>query len=128
MDDGADLVTMLLTKRTDVVPNVIAGTEETTTVVIRLRAMAKDGTLKYPIIAVNDAQTKHFFDNRYGTGQSTLDGVIRATNLLLAGLKVVVAGYGWCGRGIGIRGQGHGADVILSESDSTKGIEARMDE
>jgi len=95
MDDGADLVTMLLTKRTDLVPGVIAGTEETTTGVIRLRAMAKDGTLKYPIIAVNDAMTKHFFDNRYGTGQSTIDGVIRATNVLLAGLKVVLAGYGW---------------------------------
>src|SRR5712672_3237539 len=127
MDDGADLVTMLLTKRTDLVPNVIAGTEETTTGVIRLRAMAKDGTLKYPIIAVNDAQTKHFFDNRYGTGQSTLDGVIRATNLLLAGLKVVVAGYGWCGRGIAMRAKGHGADVIITEIDPTKGIEAVMD-
>ena len=119
MDDGADLVTMLLTKRTDLVPNVIAGTEETTTGVIRLRAMAKDGTLKYPIIAVNDAQTKHFFDNRYGTGQSTLDGVIRATNLLLAGLKVVIAGYGWCGRGIAMRAKGHGADVIITEIDPT---------
>ena len=97
MDDGCDLVTMLLTKRQDLVGNVIAGTEETTTGVIRLRAMAKDGTLKYPIIAVNDAMTKHFFDNRYGTGQSTLDGVIRATNVLIAGMKVVVAGYGWCG-------------------------------
>jgi adenosylhomocysteinase len=127
MDDGADLVTMLLTKRADLVPNVIAGTEETTTGVIRLRAMAKDGTLKYPIIAVNDAQTKHFFDNRYGTGQSTLDGVIRATNLLLAGLKVVVAGYGWCGRGIAMRAKGHGADVIITEIDPTKGIEAVMD-
>ena len=127
MDDGADLVTMLLTKRTDLVPNVIAGTEETTTGVIRLRAMAKDGTLKYPIIAVNDAQTKHFFDNRYGTGQSTLDGVIRATNLLLAGLKVVIAGYGWCGRGVAMRAKGHGADVIITEIDPTKGIEAVMD-
>ncbi len=127
MDDGADLVTMLLTKRTDLVPNVIAGTEETTTGVIRLRAMAKDGTLKYPIVAVNDAQTKHFFDNRYGTGQSTLDGVIRATNLLLAGLKVVIAGYGWCGRGIAMRAKGHGADVIITEIDPTKGIEAVMD-
>jgi adenosylhomocysteinase len=127
MDDGADLVTMLLTRRTDLVPNVIAGTEETTTGVIRLRAMAKDGTLKYPIIAVNDAQTKHFFDNRYGTGQSTLDGVIRATNLLLAGLKVVVAGYGWCGRGVAMRAKGHGADVIVTEIDPTKGIEAVMD-
>ena len=127
MDDGADLVTMLLTKRTDLVPNVIAGTEETTTGVIRLRAMAKDGTLKYPIIAVNDAQTKHFFDNRYGTGQSTLDGVIRATNLLLAGLKVVIAGYGWCGRGVAMRAKGLGADVIVTEIDPTKGIEAVMD-
>ena len=127
MDDGADLVTMLLTKRTDLVPNVIAGTEETTTGVIRLRAMAKDGTLKYPIVAVNDAQTKHFFDNRYGTGQSTLDGVIRATNLLLAGLKVVIAGYGWCGRGVAMRAKGHGADVIVTEIDPTKGIEAVMD-
>ena len=96
MDDGADLVTILLTKRTDLIANVIGGTEETTTGVIRLRAMAKDGTLKYPIIAVNDALTKHLFDNRYGTGQSTLDGIMRATNLLVAGLKVVVAGYGWC--------------------------------
>jgi adenosylhomocysteinase len=127
MDDGADLVTMLLTKRTDLVPNVIAGTEETTTGVIRLRAMAKDGTLKYPIIAVNDAMTKHFFDNRYGTGQSTLDGVIRATNVLLAGLKVVIAGYGWCGRGVAMRAKGLGADVIVTEIDPVKGIEAVMD-
>jgi adenosylhomocysteinase len=127
MDDGADLVTMLLTKRTDLVPHVIAGTEETTTGVIRLRAMAKDGTLKYPIIAVNDAMTKHFFDNRYGTGQSTLDGVIRATNILLAGLKVVIAGYGWCGRGVAMRAKGLGADVIVTEIDPVKGIEAVMD-
>ncbi len=127
MDDGADLVTMLLTKRTDLVPNVIAGTEETTTGVIRLRAMAKDGTLKYPIIAVNDAMTKHFFDNRYGTGQSTIDGVIRATNVLLAGLKVVIAGYGWCGRGVAMRAKGLGADVIVTEIDPVKGIEAAMD-
>jgi adenosylhomocysteinase len=127
MDDGADLVTMLLTKRTDLVKDVIAGTEETTTGVIRLRAMAKDGTLKYPVIAVNDAQTKHFFDNRYGTGQSTLDGVIRATNLLLAGLKLVVAGYGWCGRGVASRAKGMGADVIVTEIDPVKGIEAVMD-
>ncbi len=127
MDDGADLVTMLLTKRTDLVPGVIAGTEETTTGVIRLRAMAKDGTLRYPIIAVNDAMTKHFFDNRYGTGQSTLDGVIRATNILLAGLKVVVAGYGWCGRGVAMRAKGLGADVIVTEIDPVKGIEAVMD-
>src|ERR1700693_1102977 len=127
MDDGADLVTMLLTKRTDLVPHVIAGTEETTTGVIRLRAMAKDGTLKYPIVAVNDAMTKHFFDNRYGTGQSTLDGVIRATNILLAGLKVVIAGYGWCGRGVAMRAKGLGADVIVTEIDPVKGIEAVMD-
>jgi adenosylhomocysteinase len=127
MDDGADLVTMLLTKRPEQVKDVIAGTEETTTGVIRLRAMAKDGTLKYPVIAVNDAQTKHFFDNRYGTGQSTLDGVIRATNVLLAGLKVVVAGYGWCGRGVAMRAKGHGADVIVTEIDPVKGIEAVMD-
>jgi adenosylhomocysteinase len=127
MDDGADLVTMLLTKRPEQVKEVIAGTEETTTGVIRLRAMAKDGTLKYPVIAVNDAQTKHFFDNRYGTGQSTLDGVIRATNLLLAGLKVVIAGYGWCGRGVAMRAKGHGADVIITEIDPVKGIEAVMD-
>jgi adenosylhomocysteinase len=127
MDDGADLVTMLLTKRTDLVADVIAGTEETTTGVIRLRAMAKDGTLKYPIIAVNDAMTKHFFDNRYGTGQSTIDGVIRATNVLIAGLKVVVAGYGWCGRGVAMRAKGLGADVIVTEIDPVKGIEAVMD-
>jgi len=127
MDDGADLVTQLLTKRTDLLKNVIGGTEETTTGVIRLRAMAKDGTLKYPIVAVNDAMTKHFFDNRYGTGQSTLDGVIRATNLLLAGLKVVIAGYGWCGRGVAMRAKGHGADVIVTEVNPTKAIEAVMD-
>ena len=127
MDDGSDLVTMLLTKRPDLVSNVIAGTEETTTGVIRLRAMAKDGTLKYPIIAVNDAQTKHFFDNRYGTGQCTLDGVIRATNVLIAGLKVVIAGYGWCGRGVAMRAKGLGADVIVTEIDPVKGIEAVMD-
>jgi adenosylhomocysteinase len=127
MDDGADLVTMLLTKRTDLVNDVIAGTEETTTGVIRLRAMAKDGTLKYPIIAVNDAMTKHFFDNRYGTGQSTIDGVIRATNVLIAGLKVVIAGYGWCGRGVAMRAKGLGADVIVTEIDPVKGIEAVMD-
>jgi adenosylhomocysteinase len=127
MDDGADLVTQLLTKRTDLLANVIGGTEETTTGVIRLRAMAKDGTLKFPVIAVNDALTKHFFDNRYGTGQSTLDGVIRATNLLLAGLRVVIAGYGWCGRGVAMRAKGHGADVIVTEINPTKAIEAVMD-
>ncbi len=127
MDDGADLVTMLLTKRTDLVPGVIGGTEETTTGVIRLRAMARDGTLKYPVIAVNDAQTKHFFDNRYGTGQSTIDGILRATNLLIAGLKVVVAGYGWCGRGVAMRAKGLGADVIITEISPVRALEAVMD-
>ena len=127
MDDGADLVTTLATKHPELVANVIGGTEETTTGVIRLRAMAKDGSLKYPVIAVNDALTKHFFDNRYGTGQSTLDGVIRATNLLLAGLKLVVAGYGWCGRGVAMRAKGLGADVIVTEINPTKAIEAVMD-
>src|SRR6058998_2504364 len=127
MDDGADLVTMLLTKRTDLVPNVVGGTEETTTGVIRLRAMAKDGTLKYPIIAVNDAMTKHFFDNRYGTGQSTIDGVIRATNVLLAGKTAVVAGYGWVGRGVAARLRGMGAITIVTEVDPFRAIEAVMD-
>lgn len=127
MDDGADLVTTLLTKRLDLVPNVIGGTEETTTGVIRLRAMAKDGTLKYPVIAVNDALTKHLFDNRYGTGQSTIDGILRATNLLLAGLKLVVAGYGWCGRGIAMRAKGLGADVIVTEVNPVRALEAVMD-
>jgi adenosylhomocysteinase len=127
MDDGADLVTQLLTKRTDLVDGVIGGTEETTTGVIRLRAMAKDGTLKYPVIAVNDAQTKHFFDNRYGTGQSTIDGILRATNLLIAGLKFVIAGYGWCGRGVAMRAKGLGADVIVTEINPVRAIEAVMD-
>jgi len=127
MDDGADLVTTLVTKRADLVADVIGGTEETTTGVIRLRAMAKDGTLKYPVIAVNDAETKHFFDNRYGTGQSTLDGIIRSTNLLLAGLKLVVAGYGWCGKGVAMRAKGHGADVIVTEINAVRAIEAAMD-
>ncbi len=127
MDDGADLVTIALTKRTDVVDGIIAGTEETTTGVIRLRAMAKEGILKYPIIAVNDADTKHLFDNRYGTGQSTIDGIVRATNFLLAGAKFVVAGYGWCGRGLASRARGLGAEVIVTEVDPTKAIEAVMD-
>src|SRR6476620_11123520 len=127
MDDGADLVGLLHTKRQDGLESVIGGTEETTTGVIRLRAMAKDKVLKYPIIAVNDALTKHLFDNRYGTGQSTLDGVRRATNVLLAGLNVVVAGYGWCGRGVAMRAKGHGANVIITEIDPTKAIEAVMD-
>jgi len=127
MDDGADLVTTILTKGQDLVPGIIGGTEETTTGVIRLRAMAKQGVLKYPIIAVNDADTKHLFDNRYGTGQSTVDGIIRATNLLFAGLKVVVAGYGWCGRGFAMRSRGLGADVIVTEVNPTRALEARMD-
>jgi len=127
MDDGADLVTIALTKRQDVVDGIIAGTEETTTGVIRLRAMAKDGALRYPIIAVNDALTKHMFDNRYGTGQSTMDGVIRCTNMLIAGSKFVIAGYGWCGRGLASRARGMGADVIVTEIDPTKAIEAVMD-
>src|SRR5258705_1378948 len=115
MDDGADVVTLLHTKRKDLLANVIGGTEETTTGVIRLRAMAKDGVLAYPIVAVNDALTKHLFDNRYGTGQSTIDGIIRATNVLLAGLTLVVAGYGWCGRGVAMRPRGLGANVIVTE-------------
>ena len=127
MDDGADLVTTILTKGQNLIPGIIGGTEETTTGVIRLRAMAKDGVLKYPIIAVNDADTKHLFDNRYGTGQSTVDGIIRATNLLFAGLKVVVAGYGWCGRGFAMRSRGLGADVIVTEVNPTRALEARMD-
>ena len=127
MDDGADVVTLLHTKRKEALSKVIGGTEETTTGVIRLRAMAKEGVLGYPIIAVNDALTKHLFDNRYGTGQSTLDGIIRATNVLLAGLNVVVAGYGWCGRGVAMRARGMGANVIVTEIDPTKAIEAIMD-
>ena len=127
MDDGADLVSTALTKRQDVVEGIIAGTEETTTGVIRLRAMAKDGALRYPIIAVNDALTKHMFDNRYGTGQSTMDGVIRCTNSLVAGSKFVIAGYGWCGRGLASRARGMGADVIVTEIDPTKAIEAARD-
>lgn len=127
MDDGADLVHLLHTKRQDLAAGVVGGTEETTTGVIRLRAMAKGGVLKYPIVAVNDALTKHLFDNRYGTGQSTIDGIIRATNILLAGLSVVVAGYGWCGRGVAMRARGLGANVIVTEVDPTKALEALMD-
>jgi len=127
MDDGADLVSVLHTKRTDALAGVIGGTEETTTGVIRLRAMAKEGVLQYPIIAVNDADTKHLFDNRYGTGQSTIDGIIRATNFLLAGSKFVIAGYGWCGRGLASRARGAGAEVIITEIDPTKALEATMD-
>jgi adenosylhomocysteinase len=127
MDDGADLVTTVLTKRQELIPDILGGTEETTTGVIRLRSMAKDGVLKYPIIAVNDADTKHLFDNRYGTGQSTVDGILRATNLLFAGLHVVVSGYGWCGRGVAMRARGLGADVIVTEVIPTRALEAVMD-
>ncbi|NDJ84615.1 MAG: adenosylhomocysteinase [Chloroflexi bacterium] len=127
MDDGADLVSELHKGRTDLLNDVMGGTEETTTGVIRLRAMAKDGALKFPVIAVNDSLTKHLFDNRYGTGQSTIDGIIRATNLLLAGRVVVVAGYGWCSRGIAMRAKGLGARVIVTEIDPVKALEAVMD-
>ena len=127
MDDGCDLVTTMVTKFPGRLANVIGGTEETTTGVIRLRSMEKDGRLKYPIVAVNDALTKHLFDNRYGTGQSTLDGIVRATNVLLAGKTIVVAGYGWCGRGIAMRARGMGAQVVVTEIDATKALEAAMD-
>jgi adenosylhomocysteinase len=127
MDDGADLVSTLHSKRTELIKNVIGGTEETTTGVLRLRSMQRDGVLRYPIIAVNDSKTKYFFDNRYGTGQSTIDGILRATNFLLAGSKVVVAGYGWCGRGFALKAKGMGADVIVTEVDYLKAIEATMD-
>jgi len=127
MDDGADLVSTLHTERKDLLSGVIGGTEETTTGVIRLRSMAEKGVLQYPIIAVNDAHTKHFFDNRYGTGQSTIDGIIRATNRLLAGSVFVVCGYGWCGRGVATRAQGMGANVIITEVEPLKALEAVMD-
>ena len=127
MDDGADLVSTLHTDRREMLENVIGGTEETTTGVIRLRAMAADGALEFPVIAVNDAMTKHFFDNRYGTGQSTIDGIIRATNILLAGKNFVVAGYGWCGRGLAMRARGMGANVIVTEVVPLPALEAVMD-
>jgi len=127
MDDGCDLVSTLHTERREQLDRVIGGTEETTTGVIRLRAMAKEGVLSYPIIAVNDAYTKHLFDNRYGTGQSTIDAILRATNLLLAGRKFIVAGYGWCGRGVATRARGMGAHVIVCEVDPLKALEALMD-
>ena len=127
MDDGADLVSVTHSKRKDLLPGILAGTEETTTGVIRLKSMAKDGVLRYPIIAVNDAQTKHLFDNRYGTGQSTIDGILRATNVLLAGLKFVVAGYGMCGKGVAMRARGAGAHVIVTEVNPVRAIEAVMD-
>jgi len=127
MDDGADLVSTLHSERKSLVKNVIAGTEETTTGVIRLTSMAAEKALKYPIIAVNDAKTKHFFDNRYGTGQSTIDGIIRATNRLVAGTNFVVCGYGWCGRGLAMRAQGMGANVIVTEVNPLRALEAVMD-
>jgi adenosylhomocysteinase len=127
MDDGADLVSTLHKERADLAGSVLGGTEETTTGVIRLRAMAADGVLPYPIVAVNDAMTKHLFDNRYGTGQSTIDGIVRATNILLAGRNVVVAGYGWCSRGIATRARGMGAQVIITEVDPLRALEAVMD-
>jgi len=127
MDDGADLVSTLHKERRELLKNMVGGTEETTTGVIRLRAMAADGALAFPVVAVNDAQTKHFFDNRYGTGQSTLDGIIRATNVLLAGKNFVVAGYGWCGRGLAMRARGMGANVIVTEVEPLPALEAVMD-
>ncbi len=127
MDDGADLVSTLHKERRELLNNVMGGTEETTTGVIRLRAMAADGALKFPVIAVNDAQTKHFFDNRYGTGQSTIDGIVRATNVLLAGKVFVIAGYGWCGRGLAMRARGMGANVVITEVDPLPALEAVMD-
>jgi len=127
MDDGADLVTLVLKERRDLIPGVVGGTEETTTGVIRLKSMELEGVLGYPIVAVNDADTKHLFDNRYGTGQSTLDGIIRATNILLAGSRFVVCGYGWVGRGVALRARGAGARVIVTEVDPTRALEAVME-
>ncbi|KAF0123911.1 MAG: adenosylhomocysteinase [bacterium] len=127
MDDGADLVSILHSKRTELIDGIVGGTEETTTGIIRLRSMAEKGVLRFPIVAVNDADTKHFFDNRYGTGQSTIDGIIRATNRLLAGAVFVVCGYGWCGRGVAMRARGMGANVIVTEVDSLRALEAVMD-
>ena len=127
MDDGADTIGIIHSDRKDLAANVIAGTEETTTGVVRLKSMERDGVLLYPVIAVNDADTKHLFDNRYGTGQSTLDGILRATNLLLAGKRFVVCGYGWCGRGVATRARGAGANVIVVETDPLKALEAVMD-
>jgi len=127
MDDGADLVSTVHSGRSELAETIIGGTEETTTGIIRLRSMADNGVLKFPLIAVNDADTKHFFDNRYGTGQSTIDGIVRATNRLLAGSVFVVCGYGWCGRGVALRAQGMGANVIVTEVDPLKALEAVMD-
>ena len=127
MDDGADLVSLIHKSHLDLLAQIVGGTEETTTGVIRLRSMAKAGALKMPIVAVNDARTKNLFDNRYGTGQSTMDGIIRATNKLIAGSVFVVAGYGWCGKGLAMRARGLGANVIVTEIDPVKALEAFMD-
>src|SRR5512135_1399671 len=127
MDDGADVIGVLHSARREQLSDIVAGTEETTTGVIRLKAMEADGALAFPVIAVNEAKTKHLFDNRYGTGQSTLDGIIRATNVLLAGGRFVVAGYGWVGRGVAMRAKGHGSHVIVTEVDPLKALEATMD-
>ncbi|MGZ6729458.1 MAG: adenosylhomocysteinase, partial [Gaiellaceae bacterium] len=127
MDDGADVIGVLHSHRREQLGDIVGGTEETTTGVIRLRALERDGALGFPVIAVNDAKTKHFFDNRYGTGQSTIDGIIRATNILLAGRKFVVAGYGWCGRGVAMRAKGMGSHVIVTEVDPLRALEAAMD-
>jgi adenosylhomocysteinase len=127
MDDGADLVSVIHKERTELLDGIVGGTEETTTGVIRLRSMAENGVLRYPIIAVNDAMTKHFFDNRYGTGQSTIDGILRATNRLIAGSTFVICGYGWCGRGVAMRARGMGANVVVTEVDSLRALEAVMD-
>jgi adenosylhomocysteinase len=127
IDDGADLVSTIHTRRSDLIPNIIGGAEETTTGIIRLRSMHKAGELKYPIIAINDADTKHLFDNRYGTGQSTIDGITRATNILWAGKKVVVCGYGWCGHGVAMRAKAMGSHVIIAEVEPVRALEAVMD-
>ncbi|OGG74622.1 adenosylhomocysteinase, partial [Candidatus Kaiserbacteria bacterium RIFCSPLOWO2_01_FULL_52_36] len=127
MDDGADLVSTIHKSHTELIPNITGGTEETTTGVIRLRSMARDGALKFPVVSVNDAKTKNLFDNRYGTGQSTLDGIIRATDMLIAGKTVVVAGFGWCGKGLAMRARGMGANVIVTEVDPIKALEAAME-
>jgi adenosylhomocysteinase len=127
MDDGADVIGVLHSHRREQLGDIVGGTEETTTGVIRLRALERDGALGFPVVAVNDAKTKHFFDNRYGTGQSTIDGIVRATNILLAGRKFVVAGYGWCGRGVALRAKGMGAHVVVTEVDPLRALEAAMD-
>src|SRR5881397_534772 len=127
MDDGADVIGVLHSHRREQLGDIVGGTDETTTGVIRLKALERDGALGFPVIAVNDAKTKHLFDNRYGTGQSTIDGIIRATNVLLAGKTFVIAGYGWVGRGLASRAKGHGSDVVITEVDSVKALEAAMD-